>query len=186
MGPLWVRIRFPQAASPRTLGPLSDGRTKLPWPDKRLSYNEIFFGPQSIGNRKAETGSLQTGPSSEESANSRSPNQMRQKRITGRGARPVFGLVLAVIASRSACSGCRRSRGQRRPPRILRAGDWVFRVRRRAVPHSRSSLIQQASERGHHKASLRNARWGNVERHPSFHAEDRGGARRSAGPPGAS
>jgi len=67
MGPLWVRIRFPPAASPRTLGPLSDGRTKLLWPSKQLSYKELFLGPQSIGNRKAETGSLQTGPSSEES-----------------------------------------------------------------------------------------------------------------------
>jgi hypothetical protein len=54
MGPLWVRIRFPPAASPRTLGPLSDGRTKLPWPAKQLSYKELFWdlNPSEIGKQR--------------------------------------------------------------------------------------------------------------------------------------
>jgi hypothetical protein len=42
----------------------------------------------------------------------------------------------------------------------------------RAYPYSQSSLIQQASEKGHYTASLRNARSGNVKRRLSFRAEE--------------
>src|SRR5271163_2483823 len=49
--------------------------------------------------------------------------------------------------------------------------DWFVElgVAQSRIPHSRSSLSSEPP-RGGTTASLRNARWGNVEQHPSFHA----------------